>query len=47
MTRGEKLLTLFLALLVAAFTAEHIILFVDFQRHPPQLVEACPVPKPK
>ena len=44
MTREARWLVLFLCLLLAAFVAEHIVLFVLNDRHPLTL-DACPAPR--
>jgi predicted RND superfamily exporter protein len=49
MTRTEKWLVaiiVFLLVLLSAFAAEHIYIITDMVRHPPQVIEACPAPKP-
>ncbi len=43
MTRAERNLVAFLCLLVAAFTAEHILIFWLSAHDTRPLVDACPV----
>ncbi len=45
MTRAEKWMVAFLCLIVAAFVAEHIVIFY-LNATNPMTLEACPVPKP-
>ena len=45
MTREARWLVAFLCLIVAAFVAEHIFVFILNDRNP-QTLEACPVRKP-
>jgi len=45
-TRAERVLVAFGCVLLALFVAEHVFLVIDAQRHPAQLLEACPSPAP-
>jgi hypothetical protein len=45
-TRAERVLVAFCGMLLTVFIAEHVFLVIDAQRHPAQLIEACPSPTP-